>query len=359
MQTAHAAKKRGVCATRGSLEGKAADRMGMRAQHIWFGLASVTLLVGLGQRSLLARRPPSPAELMARAQSLMGIRAQGEPAFHLEGSLALFGYPKGELSGSYELLWLSPEEWRETISLPGYLEDRLVVGSKAWSLRSTPYTPYGVFQLDQSLNYTYWLGRRQGKRLSNTWARREKGIREWCYRIKMQGAGRTACFDANSGLLLSDGNSAGRTRFSHYKPWGSKFFPGTISVFDNGVRVAEFRAERVSSLLYPGLAAFSPPPGAKASAWCQSPTPGRLLKSVPPSYPVGALAFRAAGTVRVLAEIGVDGKLHHAYVALTPDKSLDSTVLRALRQWRYQPDKCQGAPVPVEAEIDVNFELTN
>jgi protein TonB len=82
----------------------------------------------------------------------------------------------------------------------------------------------------------------------------------------------------------------------------------------------------------------------------------QLLQVVEPTYPPLARAARREGTVVVRAEIGEDGGVTDARVVYSVP-ILDQAALNAVRQWVYAPTIVRGRPVPVVAEVTVNFVL--
>ena len=82
----------------------------------------------------------------------------------------------------------------------------------------------------------------------------------------------------------------------------------------------------------------------------------KLLVKVQPVYPPEAKAQAIAGTVRLQATLGRDGKVEQLTVLEGP-QVLAAAALEAVRQWQYQTTLLNGDPVEVVTEIDVNFTL--
>jgi len=60
--------------------------------------------------------------------------------------------------------------------------------------------------------------------------------------------------------------------------------------------------------------------------------------------------------VVLTAIINKDGTLRNVRLA-SPPSLLDSTVLDAVRKWRYQPHYRNGEPVEVETQIILDFSI--
>jgi TonB family protein len=84
-----------------------------------------------------------------------------------------------------------------------------------------------------------------------------------------------------------------------------------------------------------------------------------LLRQPQPVYPPELLQQGVEGTVRLAAVISRDGVPSELTVLNTDeiDSRFVQAALDAVRQWRYQPTKLNGEPVPTVTKIDVTFEL--
>ena len=83
----------------------------------------------------------------------------------------------------------------------------------------------------------------------------------------------------------------------------------------------------------------------------------RPLIQVMPEYPALALQRNVQGTVVLKAIIAKDGSVQNVRLVGSPSP-LNSTVLDAVRKWRYQPHYVNGEPVEVETEIIIAFAIT-
>jgi TonB family protein len=78
---------------------------------------------------------------------------------------------------------------------------------------------------------------------------------------------------------------------------------------------------------------------------------------VMPDYPSLALQKNVQGRVILHAVISEDGTLQNVRL-VSPPSLLNSSVLEAVRKWRYQPHYENGEPVEVETQIIVDFSIT-
>jgi protein TonB len=84
---------------------------------------------------------------------------------------------------------------------------------------------------------------------------------------------------------------------------------------------------------------------------------GLLIHRVEPIYPPLARSTRTQGLVVLTALISKEGRVEELQV-VSGHPFLAKAALDAVRQWRYRPYLLNGQPVEVQAQITVNFVLT-
>jgi TonB family protein len=93
--------------------------------------------------------------------------------------------------------------------------------------------------------------------------------------------------------------------------------------------------------------ATSPPPGI---------TGGRLLQSVRPKYPAEAVVQKLEGAVVLHGTVGQDGVIRELKL-IQGDPVLSQAALEAVQQWKYEPYRKNGAPIPMPIDITIDFNL--
>jgi periplasmic protein TonB len=87
-------------------------------------------------------------------------------------------------------------------------------------------------------------------------------------------------------------------------------------------------------------------------------TAPRLVQRVEPKYPEVARRARMSGDVIVEAVITDHGEVVSPRVMKSTTESiLNQSALEAVRQWRYEPARFRGQPVPVYVTVKVTFRL--
>jgi len=85
--------------------------------------------------------------------------------------------------------------------------------------------------------------------------------------------------------------------------------------------------------------------------------PPRLVKRVEPVYPEGANAFDVGGILIVEVVIDKEGRVTAPRVRKAlPAPTLSFAALEAVKQWRFEPGRVEGEPVPVLFNLTVNFK---
>ena len=81
------------------------------------------------------------------------------------------------------------------------------------------------------------------------------------------------------------------------------------------------------------------------------------LTKVDPAYPPDLIRDRIEGTVTIYAVIHSDGTVGELKVLRGIDQRLDSNAVVALSHWRFRPGTKNGAPVELEAVVQIPFVL--
>lgn len=82
-----------------------------------------------------------------------------------------------------------------------------------------------------------------------------------------------------------------------------------------------------------------------------------LIKEVKPRYTVEAKDAKIQGTVLLECVVRPDGTIGDVEVTRPLDDGLDEEAIKAVRQWRFEPGKKDGRPVPVRITLEMTFTL--
>ena len=108
-------------------------------------------------------------------------------------------------------------------------------------------------------------------------------------------------------------------------------------------------ASLVTGLRTPALVAGQAPMGGQVQL-------AHLLKSVPPVYPAFARSSHVEGDVALDAFIDANGNVTELKVLSGPP-ILRQAAMDAIRQWKYDPARLDGRPVPIHLGLTVRFRF--
>ena len=82
-----------------------------------------------------------------------------------------------------------------------------------------------------------------------------------------------------------------------------------------------------------------------------------LLSKVEPEYSEEARSAKYSGTALLKVVVDVDGLAKNIEVVNSLGMGLDEQAVLAIQRWKFKPGEKDGVPVPVMAQIEVNFKL--
>jgi TonB family protein len=333
--------------------------------------ARLALIVCLLCPALLRAQAKSDyAALLQKAADLEDLRSPGNPSFQLEANLLFTDIAGKKFPGTYNLLWSSPDEWREEIHLGPYTRIRVGGPRRYWQQRSIDFELPHVFELSDMLDFASLLRLEaqspNGKRKS----RNDRGEESNCveFQVRKHFPDSEICIDSSSGLLKSEKTGSGGAEtlpamtsreYSDFTKFGGKVFPKSIRGMAGKNPLIEFSVTHLGLLDHPDAASFAPPPGAQPWATCESPAgnTNELIQQPMPIYPEASKRNHVQGNVVIYAVIGEDGATLNLKLIEAPDKDLASSALTAVSKWRYTPKVCNGIPIALEDFIRVVYTL--
>lgn len=116
-------------------------------------------------------------------------------------------------------------------------------------------------------------------------------------------------------------------------------------------RARPIRARRVREM----LARSDDAPAARAIG--KDVTAPVVIYKLEPAYSELARLAKYQGGVLMKIEIGVDGQVRSLDLARGVGLGLDEKAAEALMKWKFKPGMVDGQPVPVKANVEINFRL--
>jgi TonB family protein len=97
--------------------------------------------------------------------------------------------------------------------------------------------------------------------------------------------------------------------------------------------------------------------GTDPSSVCEKIQPPELVHRVPIRYPSELQRLGVKGTVVVTATVTAEGVPEDLKVSSSPTQRLSDLTIEAVRQWRYNPARCEGKPIRVYVTVTATFSL--
>jgi len=83
----------------------------------------------------------------------------------------------------------------------------------------------------------------------------------------------------------------------------------------------------------------------------------KILEKTDPQYTDEARNAKLEGKVILTMVVGTDQRAHDIKVSKSLDPGLDANAISSIKTWRFQPGTKNGKPVPVRANVEINFRL--
>jgi TonB family protein len=328
--------------------------------------------------SATAQGQQSPAELLADAASKIGIDPKQAPPFHLKAHFDIFnteGKPDG--SGTFE-------EFSDG-------KDRVVTHTtyrdKEYSVWNTPSTftsgqPFvqAFFERELLAAFTRPIPSRQAldgldfKEKSNKFGsvtldcvetiRKLTPIQSGAisqYPIPWRDDKTTYCVSPDQHLLrISESFPGLNFVYNQFETFAGRPVPHTIALSLSRVLRGKFVIDSLEAWT-PDDAVFVPPPDRSPQAppdvVSGAVIAGSVLSKTTPMYPSWAKANHIAGSVVLAATITPEGTISDVQVVTSPDQSLTTASLDAVKSWKYKPYLLDGKPVAVDTLVTVTFSF--
>ena len=299
------------------------------------------------------------AQLFQKAADLTDIRSAGSASFQLDAKVQMWGFDGKPISGSYSLVWVSINRWREVLLFSGYSRIRVGGDGKYWQQRSLDYEPIQLSELSDSVDFASSL--RAAKPSGELKSRQESGRTFECAHIAKDSTDEY-CFDPSQSVLVLEKihGAAGvplSVQYSDFQAFGEKRFPAQIQVTAGGAPIADFSVTRLANIESTALSNLAPPDGASMWLTCSNPQKPRLINSVQPVYPSIEKTAHRQGEVLMYAIIATDGTLQNVRILAAPSPRLGDSAVDAARRWRYEPRRCGEVPTPTEIFLRMFFTL--
>jgi len=148
-----------------------------RLRRAVFGLSITAAICSLAPNIAQAADNKDSSQEFSKAADLTDIRSPASPPFELDAKLNVYGGNGAATPGSYKLIWLSPDEWREELTYGGYTRVRVGGKDEYWQQRSIDYESLQIHELSLAIDFASSL--RNEKSPGKLRSRKESGAGFW------------------------------------------------------------------------------------------------------------------------------------------------------------------------------------
>jgi hypothetical protein len=301
-----------------------------------------------------AKDASSARDLLAAAHQASGLD-QSAP-YEVFASVVINPGAPNEKKGRI-MIYRDKDRFRYDLQVEEYHEMKLVLGSKLYLARSSPYPVPGLSRLQELDRAWDRLSEDGDAKLGDVSQKKVQHVPAACFDVKGEQKHRL-CFDPARKVLLESLDQRMAIEFSDYTSLGQMLFPRKITALlelptlERPVLTVE-NIEVSKANFEP--AAFAIPDHAIEFDTCDNQQPAKPVKTPNPQFSNTEQRKNiGTPTINVYAIVGKDGNLENVMV-LSSDADLRNTALETLKKWRYTPAMCGSTPVASELETQVSL----
>lgn len=316
------------------------------------------LLLCLGLISASAQQTPSAQQLLDAAHKATDLTSAG--AYILHATIVVNpGDPKIERRGKLTIS-RDHDRARVTLESDGRTEERVVLGSKQFIVAGQGTLPaMGLKEFD----YSWDPGRppqfATHEKPSFGKVRRQKieGRDAWCFDQKLAQFKTKLCFDAATSVLLREGSSEkSRKEYSGYASFGTRLYPQKVQIFRENL--APFEVEQISiATAQSNDEVFKVPEKVIEVEDCDYKEPPKPIHTPEPGFPKAARNAKQQALVVLYVLVNTEGKVAGLQALNTDSYGFAQNALDMVKSWRFKAATCNGRPVMMEMNIEVDFRL--
>lgn len=298
--------------------------------------------------------------ILQNASEAADLWASDSAPFHLLASVhyELGGQPS---DGTYELLWRSPDQYREYFEMRTAKEMEIASGGKLSILRNTPTMTIPLWSAQRNLRSikSYFL-RLKVKRVR---AVQVNGMEATCVDSEGTSSERQDCFDSSNNLAVSvsfveklpfgRNSDCCRAELTSFASLGKKRYPLRIITkeFDEKLDATITTFDRPKSI---SEDLFVSPADAQIFDWCPNPTTSGHIE-----FPSGAVGRMGApgGTFPYYVLVGRDGHVKRSAPMRSAGRQVDHKMATWLQMARFPVQSCGGNPVEYETVMVAPLEI--
>lgn len=323
----------------------------MQRAFITATFVSCALIVPLARGQSLPTKSEAK-ELVRKTIEDMRLRSPESPPFHLAANVH-FEVKGKAVDGTYELLWATPERYREEFRMESIAETDLGLEGNLYILRTTPALPLPLWRV-RNLLFSPTGGPMDSPRVRSVGRAQSATGNEVCVEASYNVAGRERfCFNSATNEIVSikGGDPDGkppmrdvRRELGDFTQLRAIRFPRHLFYDDAGEQL-DIRIESLDAAPNFPESAFVPPSNASVRDGCSSPT----QSDARPWLQQPTMTLNKSFAIPAYAVlVGRDGRVEKVTPAVSGGDGFDRTMDNFLHNAPFPVKSCGGKPIQYE-----------
>lgn len=294
--------------------------------------------------------------LFDRAKAISFFRSAQLAPYELQIQFRLFVPFRMPLTGSYDEIWASPQQWRKKISAGDFQETIVHNQMGEWRAEDGGPEPLEMRPLCDAIDELSDLALAPGQAFEKIAKERFHKEDLECVDVREPGRRkRRFCFDSSTGHLQAIESLALRMQFTDYRPFGSRSFPKRMSASAKNEGLWDAEVQNLRQLSSVDSSWFERPAGSESYVSCLDVRRPKALKAPDGAYPPDLRQQHIQGSAQLDVEVGADGRTHLLRVIQSDNASFASSAYNAIRTWTFKPAMCGDVPVDTVVRVIMKF----
>lgn len=319
--------------------------------RLQLALASFLLTTFASTASLLcAQTPPSKKEMASiieKAESNAALPSASP--FHLS---AMLRYQIGNVSadGTYEILWASPDRYREEFRLGHLSATYLALQNKLYVVRNTLVLTYPQWRVRTMIGFPDRRPVQSPVHVRKVFIKQDGGQNVICAQLDSPRKGQTECVTRDAGNLVSIEDEGevipSNLTEDEFASFGDRWYPAHMLSTIEGERL-EIHLDKLETVSRFADGVFVPPTGATAHDSCAQPAVSNQSGPSLLQWLAMHLGPDATGLQGYYVEVAANGRISR-FAKIYQDGSSQEIPAKILRDVRFPVHSCAGTPISYE-----------
>jgi hypothetical protein len=293
----------------------------------------------------------------------------GSRPFHLKAKLVESTNPVSDYQAEIEVVWVSPDKWRRTISSPGFSQILVANGDQRYEELKGNYYPLWLHTFVTALLDPFPMVSQVKNVNAQLPASSRGGNSQGCSRMQMKvgvppvlnSAFLVFCFSGSDGLLDYIVTPGYSVEFKDYKPFMGKQVARRFVDNPEPGTTLEAKVTELTDLPGPDESLFRidhPTPREQlivSTAVSEEMTRSLAIETPAIQWPT-VRDGKTSGVLSVYVSIDQKGMVREAWPLNSDNAQLDDAVRKQLLSWRFKPAVSHGAPTQLETILTFAFD---